>query len=53
MSSLSFVRNYNNNDDNLWIRWAEESTDLACKWAYEGVEAGITLSGKPNQSNIV
>ncbi|KAA0056948.1 hypothetical protein IC582_029416 [Cucumis melo] len=25
-------------------KWAEESTDLACKWAYEGVEAGITLS---------
>lgn len=35
-----------------WIRWAEESIDLACKWAYEGVEAGITLSGKPNQSNL-
>lgn len=25
-------------------KWAEESIDLACKWAYEGVEAGITLS---------
>ncbi|KAI9070634.1 hypothetical protein K1719_047406 [Acacia pycnantha] len=26
--------------------WAKESIQIACKWGYEGVKSGMTLSGK-------